>query len=1506
MDYTVEDKTGIQEYVTHRPLGHSEAVATDEHGVYPVNPIGFPYVNTCDDDAECLSKGNPEFPQGKNFGVSWDSLLPEGINPAVVSTNVAELNGLGLTVPVEILRTESFGDTEQVYTITVSGDIRNLLDPDPNMGVSRHRFYLADAGFEKYSITKLVGEDDAPVYYFATNTALDDNGNTVATFEASDATVRGTIGPMRLNLVVEMENGEYILLTGQKVKGENGLYLVQDDIWPRLAPTTWYDGSEQLSAYCDCLSTDGNAEEGDDPCEGYNGGKNPYCSIASLDNSPTCGHYRHGYSDREVAEEVMARCGGIIENAIHPMSVAGDLAGAGRMTKWFVECGKVNLGGSSNGGRQVVIDGFGLGGAYSGECTYGSQCGGIHKRTEASDGETERPWLVFAIGARRPEDDPEVVLPYDWPFSNVSEYAGDENDNNITLIKNAVTLTDESTVGGLETDIYAKCEKCDGTGEFDGHVCPVCDGDGEVFVSHSLANRIHLCVNNDFQTKNGSLVFKKTYVHLPAPIDTKDGEEYEITVSMPTFNTEEAFSDLSPIDAQRAYYAFISQPRVIVMGGYWKFSDTNLTWSLPLDAKPKTDGFIIPSEEGIRDKEGKLLPVGTKLRFTFDGGNNCPRYADMNGTLLVNQSGLVRIGDLANYPYGNRLRDRHFRICGMAYLDRYDKEQAELNNYCKTPLGLHSRNDVTLGEDMGTGGEQSLNHMNKFIAPIETDEVRPGRDYVTEKDARQVLATVYPTTTSTFPWSMVGRNKLRHLDELMTDEWDLGQHSVSKLIWKSNRDVLNRTDTVAFFGYGAGKFKFSSDSMPLRYAVENVDADVSVIGAQLRVTIPTDNTFPVSAQPVRQARKAAKMLCEDFQKLRMYHGSLPGLSGSSLLRYSDDGIDTPLNSGKFNDWWLDSTSEKPSEPVKENDVASAAWLIKARHLPKYIITSGMDEYSDMNSLVGFDPFVDTNVGGRYAKNPYGNTEYETSDATDNIPCTERIYGNPAAYGFRSIITARIESDADAVRHEMYHDALRATELQHVALDEHFNPVEPYSYLVSSTDYEKWMDIFSATANVFSIDTVPTTGNVDMSEFANLHPEQYPIISGDPFVMYLILNSDKIAGLDTVSDNLPFYDSEFPKSDALTSMLRNFVTPYSSKMALRWWDSHRIAFPVSGNISEYESNFTYRSRLEWPEAECDGGLGADVRSATVNDTFISRSARSNILDPNWNRVLLSEGNTVYMHNNWSASPMKVDRAWYNRVPFVATDRRFVGPSGYIRVLMKFKFSVQAGRWYPVDYIQAPMSYLSPLYGAAAIEEKLDGKRIWVESMCAPCGGWQEALMHPYFKYAPMDINTQVVPGLIGGTPAGGAAQENSVDLETSTTCLPRLARPYMSVAGGGLGLSAPIDVNGSRPSDEAVTGMTHANFWSVRTHLRPAVSAMEGTDIPGFGYVNDARVMDRTGGVMGDAVLWGQYSFPKKGIIEYGIPDAQQGEDDSWVKLIYSYGDDVIMSDDSYVEVTEWQ
>ena len=1430
---TYTDKTKIHEYVTHPSLPPEEAVKTDEHGVYPINPLGFPDTDFCSTDPDCEAAANPPFPQSKEFRVEMDYALP--VIPAVdveIPFNV-KLDG-GPDAKADVLKLETVSFDDKTYSIEAMGDLTALLETVHNA------FSLANACYEDYSVTNLLApEGGEPITHVATEVTYDAIANvTRIAFSCSDCTISGRVGEKRLLLVVTLESGKYVLLTAQNLPAENGLYMVTEDNWPRLASVERVKGST--------LSPD----DSDDP----------YNHASSLDNVSECDHFRHGYSDKEVADEVSLRCSNIIDNSIHPSAVAGDLSGAGLMTHWFVECGNIDFGGSSTGGDHVIVDGFGLGGIYSGECHVGNGCPREHvKATDSAP--TLSPILNMSIGTNMSDSGDKLAK--DWPFTAASSHISADLDNNITLVKKMITLQGGSQVGGLVRDIMKTCPDCNGTGEVDGNKCHTCDGKGELLVAHQDIKRVNLCINNDFSSN----VLKKTYVHLPATLDTKDGDEIELTVSLPTINTDDAYSG-SDIENLSAHYEYMSQPRVLVISGYWKFSETGNSWIMDSESNPyENDGVMTITGDKIVpfvDKDGEPVADGTKVRFTLDGGKNCPRYSDIIGTLETNEAGNIVISGVEGFPYTNRHRDTHMRICGLAYLDPASDEE---NNVSEESLGLHSRNDVTLGTAEGDGSADTLSEFNKFISVTEEED----RKVITgEGDARQVIATVYPTASNTFQWKAVGRNKLRSLDKLMTDEWDIGAKSVSSMIWDANKKLIDTQEVNAFFGYGENNYGFTADTMPLRYSKDNGGDGISRIGAQLRVSLSSDGSqnSSVSEQPVRQARKAVKMLNLDFAKMRMYRGAnLPRVNtNSNKLRYTDTAIESSLDSS-YSSWWADADTTTATEAVKDNEFSSAAWKIKARHLPDYLRLSGQDTTIAGNSAIGINPFIDDNTKSRYSQNLYGTTEFGTSNATSVVPCDNVLHGENEAFGYRSVISARVESDPDAVANELYRDANRVSELQTTSIDKwttgiQFDPQHPYNNLLgNSANTEKWSDVYSATSNIFSIDTIPHPDDMVLRD-VDLTEEQLPMIGGDAFATYAL--KSELDDPEFVATNLPFYDMEEPKSIALTNLLRDFVYAFGAKMPVRWWDSTRVAMPPSGTID----NHVKLPRLTWPEAECE--MSPELRASIVDDEFISRSS-GKALDCNLNRVFLDRNGDVYIDNNWSASPIKVNRSWYDR--FEVSDQKFAGPTGYVRVFMKFKFSKQAGRWYTVDYRQAPMSYLTPLYGAKALEERIGGTKLWAESICPPFMGWKDALMHPYYKYVPMDFNTEAIRSLIDGFgTVSDFEQENNTDLKTSQVSMPRLKKPYLPVSEGGLGLSASVDVHGNPKSDlTSLASDVHVNFWSVRKHLRPAVSAMPGTDVPAFGYDDGEPVYVHQGGVMGDSVLWGQFDFPRKDETSYTMP-----------------------------------
>ena len=1451
-EYIQKDTTTIHSYVTSPSLDPATSGTCDDHGIYPIDPIGFPSNNVCGGTMECIENGNPAYPQEKLFSVERAGVVvPDAEHIVEIGANVTRLNGGSIYFPVMSLDASNMGETGN-YIVKLPG---NLVD-----AVSKLPFSFANADYEDYSVTGLMSDEVS-----VTDASHADDITTVQV-TIPGCTVTGHIGSGRIAARLDVAENEYVLLTAQDEHVDNGLYQIKNDS---------VGGWIRVASVCKTLGVE---DQGiDDP-------GNPYNIPSSLDNSTACGHVRHGYSDAEVTKRVDSILGNAISSATHPMSVAGDLRGAGRITSWFVNCNPIEIGSSSDGGATVTVDGFGLGGYASGTCEYGNACNRARKTIVDDVIPVDYPITRFSIGTRRtPGNGTDAeTLPRDWPFTRFSSYADNTTDNNITLLKRQVNPVGSSTaVGGLTHDTYDECPKCDGSGEYDGDVCPMCGGDGEVAVSRSVSDRIQLCVNGDFTANpDGTTTFKKTYVHLPAPIDTPDGDEFELTVSLPTANVQDAFRNAGTKKDLSAYYEYVSQPRVVVMGGYWKFSDTRVEWteSNNIAAHPYHSGRFVISGDNVKafvDHDGRKIDldandrhVDLKIRFTLDGGTNCPRYSDMSGLLTRNENGNIVISALSGYPYKARLRDNRMCICGVAYLDAGDDG---LGNPTSVLMGLHSRNETTLGTDSGSGTAGKLDEFNKFVVPI-VDTEESGRKAVTTGDARQIIATVYPTATNTFPWRIVGRSKMRSLERFMTDEWDLGEHSISAMIWNSNKKLLDFNDTVGFYGYGDGSYGFTADTMPIRYARKNYGLDSSVIGSQLRIKLPETGTkyVEVSENPVRQARKAVSMLASDFMKMRMYHGTkLPGINSSSLIKTTESEttrMDTLLAGG-----WIASDYEDPTGDTIGNAVSSAAWVSKVRHLPEYVIMSGKDMSVQGNSLVGINPYPDPDsmYSSTFIVDVYHNTEYGTNDARYMVPCDVRLYGNNGAFGYRSVISAQVESDPDAVASELYRDVNRVAELQFTSIDHwdtglNYSITEPYGYLVSDPDYKKWMDIYSATANVFSIDTIPVPEDCAIP---SLDEAELPIISGDPVATYI--SRTGMDGLTFTAYNLPFFESAWPKSDALTRILRNLVPAYGGKMPVRFWDSARVGIAQDG-IHGDSDGIVSLTRAVWPENECL--LPSNVRARKIDDEFISRSSGSAALDANIHYSSMKDDGSIRLHMNWSAPPIKVSRNWYNKLAFKGTGP-FAGPSGYIRVYMKFKFSVQSGRWYTVDYRQAPMAYLSPLYGARALEAKIRNKPLWAESMCQPNGDWKEVLMHPYYKYSPMDINTEAIRYLVEGvTGTTDIVLENNTDLPSSTVGLPRFEKPYLSIEDGGLGLSAPCTVNGESADGEVLTNEIHANFWSVRKHLRPAVTVLDGTDIPGFGYdSNNERIMGRTGGTMGDAVLWGQFEFPRKGKVEYEIP-----------------------------------
>lgn len=1546
-----EPVTKIHEFVTGTPLSESEKMKSDEHGNFPVSPLGFPRHNVSGFDPEMPNENCPRTAVAK-FGVGYGDGIPSQYADAYkISTNYPTLYGNTIRFHVQSVISNRNADTGLVesYMATIIGDVRDTIT-EGRTSITAH---FINAGEDDFSNTKIIDDDFVISWADDGNCIFDaETGCSLITIPKADleqCKVTGTVPDNKLILVLE-NTIQYVYLYGQSAENENGIYSFG---------STNYEKWGKLSNY----DHRAIALEGDD----FNDpDKYPYADASVNDNVE--GHRRKGYSEREIAEYLKESVGNITRAATHPISIAGDLAGAGAFTSWFASCGTVDIS-DGVGAHPVMVNGFGLGSGYTSVCPYRQEFSD-HYRYDANGEPNDlstttkrvslQPWILFGYGAKHDatyEGTGAPALPQDWPYTGISEYKGREYNNNITLLKNTVKLKGTNTdVGGLERDEWDDCEQCAGLGtnpcpdcggaggtcarcEGTGLIeCDLCHGTGQSNIRHLLMNRLHLCLFNDFSPSDdsnghtdGTTVLKKTFVHLPTPLDTEDGEEYELTVSLPTENIDAAFPGSDTTMDRSGYYAYVSQPRVYVLSGYWKFSNSRVHIIDPCNNDYKSVGgyFKLGTDAGFYDKDGELIPEGTAIRITIDGGNNYPRYNTFIGTLIYNGEYSAVLKLKGKFPYdvgGRRWAANNMSACGLAYIDSLEDEQENLNNITKTPLGLHTRNAATLSTDYGDGSDGDLNVYNRFFTIKDNVE---GRDSVVSYiDKRSVIATVYPTVTNTFGWDLANRQKLRHLDKIMTTEGDSGRNSITEAAWYMNSRILGEEHLKGVTSKKNGSYNITPDVHPLAYKVShhNTSTDKglpSAIATQLKVHLP--DTIDVgyiadSGNPVRQAQRAYGELVEDFKRLRMNYNlnSAIGLNNSSILRYSTATVESletiSFAGGKsFN-----------AAGMSTDNPASEFWRMKVRHLPEYIRAAGQDSTSENQSQFGWNAFTDTDLQTYYGKNIYGYGGYYTStDAIEDTTC--ELIGAPGlerAYADRSVINALAEVNGSLTNDSAYDDLLRYAEMQTIngnTYNSIFKGIQlaaPNRHRLGTTSpFLLQLDAFHPFTKIFSMDSIPFPSAVEYIGTAYKDIKQRPFISGDAWASYRYQASD-----DGVEDEFEFVSTTLPTSTALANFVKNYITCYAAQMPIRFWDGTRIAIAANG-IGDTSvtgpAKRIYLSRMKWFDQMLNDCANAgELRSQYINDTMISRSNDANPIDDNmsWATFTDNNGNRTEIEGNWSAPPYTVTKNFYNDER--NGDHDLKRKVGYVRVFMKFKFSADSGRWYTVDYRQSPIAYLSPLYGAEALEARMpsvfsdetgpakvtvkDGnassnatQKVWRNSLCSPGGTWTDVMKHPYFKYLPMDINLGVVPFLFNEFPydKNGKLKYPEYNSEDGNTNLymQKLMYAHLPVSEGGVGLYPPSNCNGEY--NAGTKNGIHANFWSVREHLRPAVSCLANTDVPQFYYDSEKEaIVNRSGGSMGDATIWGQYDYPRKGLTDYHLPSPYNPYDDTTKNFImYSNG-----------------
>lgn len=1602
----------IQHFVTGRPLSEEEMLP-DSHGVHPVSPLGF----MMSPDGTTLAPAEP-LSGFASYDVYRDCPACGGTGQAGGS-ECSECGGTGQT---KYTAQEAYADSYRIsgkYYMFGRGAISF-----PVIGIRREEsnIYVTVKGL-------LPAGDDTPVYF--SNLTTDDYtptglvgegvtfvpdevtpseaaGTTELVIAATDIAFSGTVTEGKLAMCIATSK-KFLTIEDPESDASSGIYVLgETEGEPIRKAFNWYAGGE--------VSPDGAR-----PCREGN-----------------------GYSDTEVQRWVSGKLGGVIRHGCHPSSEAGDLRSAGGLVAWFVACGDVDVSGGA-GQNAVIVPGFGLGYGYTDGCS-GQEKSGYRPDPDDS---AERKWLTFGYGTKHDAFQADVgkkALPLDWPFTNQSNYADSARDNNITLVKEGVVYDDGTggrVLGGL-TRISRECSRCNGSGAVmeDGRSrpcprcggtgeepdCQECGGTGEVVdpgthetvtcpECHGLGfcgghkyimDKVHVCLFNDFTPSDsadghtaGTTVLKKTFINLATPITQKDGDSFEITVSLPNVGLPGAYSE-DMMKNLSGYYAYVSQPRAYVVSGTWEFSDTKVYFSTNDLTEFDLGGMM------FEDRDGNELPDGTDVRvkILFDAYQR--RKFSATGKI---SGGKVVLAEPLDVPAivlrkirkqagaGGTIRGS---ICGAAYVESNNET---LPSAIKTNLGLNAvRNDEgALGLDMGDGTQNSLQQYNKLYtaddAATDRKHVLFEEDGTPRKDQRQIVATVYPTVTNTFPWAITHRRKLGFLDKLMTMDADAGVNSIYARVYRMDRDILQSVPMareIRDTEYPLDMY----DPMGWTVAGTTMEKDrLSIIGALLTIvgnpgTVSTD----VDAQPVRRAIEAAKILSDDFKNSR---ASRLGTVGSAAVSDYLSGAGVRADASE-----LDSFENLGSTVNVSwgNDYEKMAKAVRLRHLPAVLATAGTDPLTGepRSPVLDAYPYASPALS-YYGHNPYGYGEFDTTARTEEVPCEVASADGTEVFGWNNSIV-RLCAGRTVTGIAEISDLVRSAELHAVDFGDALavdNVIRPHLYRDATGGDVSWMDAIDAFTRIVSPDNIPVP-EVDAGYSsvytAGVNDEQLPYIMTDAYGYYRMVLETK--GIDWPGGE--FIATEMPTDDSLARFLEEYVPAYAARLAVRHWDSYRVRV-LDGIVSS--SDTTYLTRMAWYDRECDD---AASRGIYASDAFLVAETLS---DMNMNRIEFGSAEEA-LALNCSVPPYTVPADFSKSAPFANED--YMHSVSYVRVFMRFVFSEDAGRWYCADYRQAPVSYLSPLYGARALDQQIDGEKLWVRPVC-DTGDWRECLNHTYEEYRPLDVNPVLAQAVMKGktlyTPSTnsytyrprrdmtneclegwtfeyepgihfyhvhvvlewttvfkflpnrpGAAclfygkshdytigqwvQDNgnlvcnrinelydiTERIKTSNTgvleidadvWLPptwsarydmlkvglrtdfsdgngllrirdfvvtrgerRLMVPYLPASDGGLGLNAPVTKRGTNTIQDIRT-MPHANFWNVREHLRPATGATPRGDIPAYNKEGGVWTWEDTGGIMSDAVLWGQYDYPTKDGVDYHIPDTDLPDADLRTRtLIY--------------------
>lgn len=1302
----------------------------------------------------------------------------------------------------------------------------------------------------------------------------------------------------------------YVYLSNQSGGVSNGVYAIRNGTMTMVA--TSVGGTPMTEEETDELLNDGK----------------------TMDNVGTCcgPHFRKTYSHKEVHDYVYGKVGAAIGFGVYS-SVSGCQGG---LIDWLVSSGVVDIG--NHHGYPVYVNGFGLGAFYVGSDALSADS---ETTEESGDGlETYNPWLLWSYGTTRDaETDTNVsALPRDWPFTYATgSYNSRDDVSMVTLVKKGVHIdettvpgADEATYGNLYQDVYD-------------------EEDPTKVVAHRFYNKHHFVLNQKYKRNpDGGYEVKPFFIQLPAPLDTEDGETYEITVSIQN-QKEDSLPEFTNRRDLSAYYAAMSQPRVYVLGGRQQFSNKKMPVKMKktsagevYDIDIADDFYVVHTTSGAYDVRGELLPVDTEVRanmVTTVDGNALPNFMAY-GVLSENAENGATLTFNGKMPSDRRYKAEGARmyICGMAYL-------AEDDNPSDTRMGLvrtpgEGETDMFRG-DTGSGVEGALDEFNNFYS-IDKKE---GHRSLPHVDRRYFLASVYQTATNTFPWRMNGRKKLQRLDRCETDITRAGSvDNIIQRIYKANWEFIHNDDfkditeasmleTVLDYGGLITGFKMSAYYQPVAYGYNSMP-DWKNLASVLRVVMtrslnPYTDAYSIyvgdESNPVRQAQTAIKNFVNDIYNARLVlkHGQsfteVPTtlLSIRSRTDWPSAG-DTMFSAQDDIDYGVTDYTSTRSHIAHSTLRSLPSYVVNADQIDSAARTYPTTSDSILFTVAGDSQGHGTEFFDYYDKSPYPkypDNDFASSAATDETGCS--VTGTP--------VTGRVFS-----RNSIMTTLTRVYNAYGKSIMQRINDLRrraDVSILIKMDDtlanLSSDVDWFRPFTNLSYKDGAPAVNYTDsVSDTMDTPEQQRQFFAFDAVQMYRFamddIDNDPVATVSTCMPYLPQTDSanttgEVERSKSLAKFIEKYVTSYGAEMPTHFYNGRRIQLkngeiptPVynAGEPQDTDTriyiNDVYRVQKRFAADGCNPDGTPEFVTHYFNDNFSSTTRPSR--DPNANYATV---------DSYSLTAT---------VPPYASAPEYTNATTYTRVRMQFTFSQRAGRWYTTEYRQYPCNYLSPLYGNDALvrdEQSLfddEGQLcltsratgvttarlpLWRNSSCLGFRNYRNAMYVPYSSYPMMDITLGCVPYLYDAWPydeKGQIKKEIHTGVDTYSDTKPRMQKleepwlPHVDGFGsGGIDLYPPANVDGGY--ETATDAGVHANFWSVREFIRPATSILPGTHIPKYEDPDtyDSTVDYRKGGLEADPTLYRMFDFPKAGVTEYHLPNQTDPSEDMTKNYLIYHG-----------------